>query len=354
MKPVLLSFLSILLPVLSVPAAPTPDDAPVVRLDPALDDVISTDTKLVLVRDGFGTTEGPNWIRKGDTGYLVFTDIAANVIYKLTADGQLSVIEDHAGYTKYDVWNVAREKTNGRDPQDPLFRKFFEIGANGLSVDARGRIIVATYFGQSVERIEKDGKRTVLADHYEGKRFGGPNDVVVKRDGAIYFSDNFSDTPGRTIGHVPSEQLVQKGIYMIKDGRVSLVVRDIPTPNGLAFSPDEKYLFVNGSASNYIRRYEVQSDDTVANGQLLIDLSGNSAPGITDGMRVDSKGNIYSTGPGGIWIISPAGRHLGTIRIPNQDATNLCFGDTDYKTLYITDRQSIYKIRVNTPGNRIF
>ena len=141
-----------------------------------------------------------------------------------------------------------------------------------------------------------------------------------------------------------------QAIFMIKDGKLSPVIKDIPNTNGLAFSPDEKYLYANGGGENYIRRYELQPDDTVTNGRLLIDLSvDKSAPGATDGMRVDSKGNIYSTGPGGVWIISPEGKHLGTILTPKAVA-NLTFGDPDWKTVYLAARSTIYKIRVNTPG----
>lgn len=336
--------------------AQTPSDKSVVKLDPALDELISTDAKLELVKDGFGSTEGPNWVQAGKTGYLVFTDIYANVIYKMTADGKTSVIVDHAGYTGFDPWNVGLERTNLRDPKDPLFRLYVPIGADGLSLDREGRIISATMSGRSVEQIEKNGKRTVLADRYEGKRFSGPNDVVVKRDGAIYFTDMGGGVVGR--GHDPKEELPPQGIYMIKDGKVTFVIKDIPTPNGLAFSPDEKYLYANGSGNKYIRRYDVQSDDTATNGKLIIDMNADKTPGITDGMRVDSKGNIYSTGPGGVWIISPEGKHLGTILVPMATpfytVTNLCFGDADRKTLYMTAHSYIYKIRVDTPGHRVF
>ena len=137
---------------------------------------------------------------------------------------------------------------------------------------------------------------------------------------------------------------------MIKDGKVTLVIKDIPSTNGLAFSPDERYLYANGSSQgNNIRRYEVNPDGTVKNGKLLIELTGDKTTGYTDGMKVDAKGNIYSTGPGGIWIISPDGKHLGTINTPLL-ASNLTFGDPDYKTVYITAGTTIYKIRVNTPG----
>jgi gluconolactonase len=327
----------------------------VARLDPALDELISSDEKLELVRNDFGNLEGPNWIQEGKSGYLVFTDMIANVVYKMTPKGEASVIVDHAGYTGWDPWNVGLDRTNRRDPKDPLYMYYFQYGPDGLSVDKDRRIIVAGMFGRSVYRVEKDGKRTTLADKYEGKRFCGPNDVIVKRDGAIYFSDTGMGVSGR--GYGGKEECPPRGIYRIKGGKVTLAIGDISSPNGLAFSPDEKILYAIAEP-NHIRRYDVQPDDTVTNGQHLIDLTVDKAPGITDGMRVDSKGNIYSTGPGGVWIISQAGKHLGTILVPSETtwytAVNLTFGDADYKTLYIVGRSRIYRIRVKTPGNRVF
>ena len=196
-------------------------------------------------------------------------------------------------------------------------------------------------------RIEEDGKRTMLADNWEGKRFGGPNDVVVKSDGAIYFTDTFGAF--RLRDKDPRKELDFNAVYMWKDGKLSLVAKDMPSVNGLAFSPDEKYLYVNAGRDNYVNRYEVRADDTLANGKLFFDLRKATGGGVTDGMRVDTKGNLYETGPGGTWIISPEGKHLGTIRAP-EVSTNIGFGDADKKTLYIAARTGIYKIRVNTPG----
>src|SRR6516225_5895423 len=282
----------------SLAIAQSANDKSVTRLDPALDAVVSPDAKVELVKGGFGFTEGPVWVQEGTTGYLLFTDIPGNV-----------------------VWN--------------------------LTLDRQGRLILATFAGRSLMRIEKDGTRTVLVDRYDGKRFGGPNDVVVKSDGAIYFTDTFGAF--RLRDRDPRKELDFNGVYMWKDGKLTLVVKDMPRVNGLAFSPDEKYLYVNGSGDNYVNRYDVLPDGTLTNGGLLIDLSKQTERGVTDGMRVDTKGNFYETGPGGVWIISPEGKHLGTIRAPEQ-ATNVGFGDADKKTLYIAARTGIYRIRVNTPG----
>jgi gluconolactonase len=317
------------------------------RLDPALDALVSPDAKVELVKGGFGFTEGPVWMQKGKEGYLLFTDIPGNVVWKLTADGKASVFLDNVGYSGPEVWRWGGVQNNGFDKIDPKFEEFAMIGADGLTVDRQGRLILATFAGRSLMRIEPNGKRTVLADRWEGKRFGGPNDVVVKSNGAIYFTDTYGAF--RLRDKDPRKELDFTGVYMWKDGKLSLVVKDMPMVNGLAFSPDEKYLYVNGSRDNYVNRYEVKADGTLANGKLFIDMSKETERGITDGLRVDTKGNLYETGPGGVWVISPEGKHLGTIRAPEQ-STNVGFGDADKKTLYIAARTGIYRIRVNTPG----
>jgi len=328
--------------------AQTPDVRAVVRLDPALDDLVSPDARLERVIGGFGFTEGALWVQAGERGHLLFSDIPANVIYKWTpGDDKASVHLDRSGYTGQDIWRVGFIQTNGKDRNDPLFEEFPMIGSNGLTLDREGRLIIATWAGRSIDRIEKDGKRTVLADRYEGKRFGGTNDVIVKKDGSIYFTDTFGGL--RLREKDPKKELDFNGVYRLKDGVVTLIVNDIPNTNGLAFSPDEKYLYANGSRDRYVKRYDVLADGTVANGRMFIDLSKEQAPGITDGMRVDVKGNLWETGAGGVWIISPEGKHLGTILTPEL-AANVEFGDADRKTLYIAARTSIYRIRVNIPG----
>ena len=319
----------------------------VVKFDPALDALVSPDAKVEVVKGGFGFAEGPVWVQRGKTGYLLFSDIPANVIYKLTPDGNASVYLDRSGYTKPDIWRVGFEFNNGKDPNDPAFTKFYMNGSNGLALDRQGRLIIATFAGRSIDRIEPNGMRTVLADSYEGKRFNGTNDVVVKKDGAIYFTDMFGSL--RQGDKDPAIGLPYQAVFMVRDGKVTRLTDDLPATNGLAFSPDEKYFYANGSRNKYIRRYEVKPDGTLSNSQMFIDMSGDAAPGITDGMKVDSKGNIYSSGPGGIWVIDPDGKHVGTIRTP-ETVTNLAFGDADKKTLYITARPTIYKIAVNVPG----
>jgi gluconolactonase len=319
----------------------------VTRLEPALDAVVSADAKVELVKGGFGFTEGPVWVQKGREGYLLFTDIPGNVVWKLTPDGKATAYESNVGYNGPEVWRWGGIQNNGLDKSDPKFEEFAMIGADGLTLDRQGRLILATFAGRSLMRIEANGKRTVLADRYEGKRLGGPNDVVVKRDGAIYFTDTFGSF--RLREKDPRKELDFNAVYRWKDGKLTRVTTDMPAVNGLAFSPDEKYLYVNGSRDNYVNRYDVRPDGTLTNGMLFADMRKETERGITDGMRVDTKGNVYETAPGGVWIISPEGKHLGTIRAPEQ-STNIGFGDADRKTLYIAARTGIYKIRVNVPG----
>jgi gluconolactonase len=324
--------------------AQSPDGKPIVKLDSSLDAIVSPDARLDLVKSNFGFTEGIVWVDKGKNSYLLLSDMYANVIYRLTPEGQVSLYLDHSGYTGYDIWRVGM-------PQPDANRKdtFFMIGSNGLALDRQGRLLIATWTGRSIDRIEKDGKRTILADRYDGKRFGGTNDLVVKKDGAIYFTDGFGGLRGRDKD--PAKELDFAGIFMWKDGKVTLAIKDIPTPNGLAFSPDEKYLYANGSQNKYVRRYDVQPDDTLTNSRMFIDMSSDTAGGITDGMKVDTIGNVYESGPRGVWIMSPEGKHLGTILVPELVA-NVAFGDADNKTLYIAARTSVYKVRVNIPGIR--
>jgi gluconolactonase len=326
---------------------PPASGSPVVRLDPALDALVSSDAKLERVATGFGFTEGNIWVRQGKSGYLLFSDIPANVIYRMTPDGKTSIYMEKSGYTKPDIWRVGFIQTNGKDRNDPAFEEFPMIGSNGLALDRQGRLIIATWAGRSIDRIETNDKRTVLADRYDGKRFGGTNDVVVKKDGAIYFTDTYGGL--RLREKDPKKELDFNGVYMWKDGKLTLLIKDLPNTNGLAFSPDEKYLYVNGSRDKYAKRYEVKPDGTLANGIMFIDISKDPTPGITDGLKVDVKGNVWETAAGGVWIISPDGKHLGTIRTPEL-AANVEFGDPDHKTLYIAARTSIYKIRVNVVG----
>ena len=327
--------------------AQAPADAPVVvQKDSALAELIDPSAKLEKIAGGFGFTEGALWVPEG-SGYLLFAEMPGNVIYKWTPDGKVSVHMEKCGYRGVDIWRVGFMQTNGKLKDEPGFEEFPMIGCNGLTLDRQGRLVIATWAGRSIDRIEPDGKRTVLADRYQGKRFGGTNDVIVKKDGAVYFTDGYGGL--RLREKDPGKELNFNGVYMIRNGQVTRVIDDIPNTNGIAFSPDEKILYANGSRDRFVRAYDVNPDGTLKNSRLLIDLNPDPARGITDGLRVDVKGNLWETGPGGIWIISPTGKHLGTIRLPELGA-NVEFGDADRKTLYIAARTSIYRIRVKIAG----
>lgn len=332
----------------AVAYADTPVDRPVTKLHPALEELISPDAKLQEIKSGYGFTEGLVWVPQGRTGHLLLSDMPANVIYKLSTDGkQQSIYLDHSGYTGQDIWRVGFMQTNGKAKDDLRYEEFPMIGSNGLALDRQGRLVIATWAGRSIDRIEHNGKRVTLTDSFEGKKFNGTNDLVVKKDGSIYFTD---DTGGlRKRDEDPGRGVQFSGVFMWKDGKTSAVIRDIRHTNGLAFSPDEKILYANGSLDRFVRAYDVQPDGTLTNSRLLIDLNSDPRPGITDGMKVDTKGNIWESGPGGIWIISPEGKPLGHVRVPELVA-NVAFGDADYKTLYIPARTSVYKIRVNVRG----
>ncbi|MDP9112516.1 MAG: SMP-30/gluconolactonase/LRE family protein, partial [Acidobacteriota bacterium] len=257
----------------------------VIRLDPALDAIISPTAKLEMLKtDEYGISEGPVWVRDGQTGYLLFSDIVANVVYKWTPDNKVSVYLKDSGYTG-PLAKVSMEGYIARS--GPLF--VFDFGSNGLTLDKQGRLVLCAQGDRAIVRIEKDGTRTVLADRYEGKRLNRPNDLVMKSDGAVYFSDPHMDNP--------TMELTINGVFMAKDGKVQLLASDF-RPNGLAFSPDEKILYLNGNGG--IRSYDVRPDGTIENGRVFIDMRSDKTPGGPDGMKVDQKGNVYCTGPGGI------------------------------------------------------
>ena len=322
-------------------AARAQETKAIVRLDSALDEVVSPDAKVEQLVTGFLFTEGPVWIRKG--GYLLFSDIPANVINKwASGDGKVIRILDHSGFTGTFPSGVGRQQTNGYDT-------FYNIGSNGITLDRRGRPVFCAMGDRQVVRLEKNGRRTVLADRYEGKRLNSCNDLVYKSDGSLYFTDPPSGL--RDGDKDPRKELPFNGVFRLQNGKLTLLDKSMSNPNGIAFSPGEKYLYVDDTTKKNVLRFEVSPDGTLANGQVFVDTSTDTAPGNPDGMKVDEKGNIYCSGPGGIWIISPEGQRLGTILTP-EIVGNLTFGDADGKTLYITARRSVYRIRVKIPGIR--
>ena len=314
----------------------------IVRLDPALDAIVPAGAHLEKLAGNFGFLEGPVWVHHGNEGYLLFSDIPANVIDKWSPDGKVSVFLEKSGFTGTDASDVGMEITNG-------FKTVTLIGSNAITLDREGRIVFCQHGNRAIVRLEENGQRTVLASRYEGKRLNSPNDLVYKSDGSLYFTDPPAGLRGGDKD--PKKELPFDGVYRLADGKLQLLSKDFTRPNGLAFSPGEKYLYVDDTAKKTITRFEMQPDGGVANGQVIIDMTADTAPGAPDGMKVDREGNIYCTGPGGIWIISPEGKHLGTIKVPEIPA-NLAWGDSDGRTLYIMARTGLYRIRLNVPGIR--
>jgi len=322
------------------------------KLDPALDDIITPDAKLEILGDRFALTEGPVWIpaAAGQDGYLLFSDNAANVIYKWAPNRPLSVFLENSGFTGRDNSKVGAQTVAGRVA-------ILLIGSNGLALDPQGRLVVTAMADRTVYRLEKDGKRTMLADQFEGKHFNGPNDIVVKSDGAVYFTDSVWGLRGAAAD--PNRELPYSGFFLIKDGKITLLGGDKDTPgaapNGITLSPDEKYLYVTAGARRTMR-YDILPDDTVTNGKPFVEDG-------SDGMRVDTKGNLYTTSggtPGRIQITSPEGKSLGRLHLPQPDgeprarvcATNMAFGDADDRGLYITACTHLLKLRMKVVGVR--
>jgi gluconolactonase len=327
---------------------PAPEPFRITRMDPALNTIVAPDAKLELIASGFGLNEGPVWVRDGASGYLLVSGLLDNVIYKISADKQVSVFLEKAGYTGTDVEHVGAQTRSGRS-------HVLLIGPSCASLDSVGRLIWCADNDRALMRLEMDGTRTVLsAGADDGKRFSGPNDIAVTHDDAVYLTDN--DFGLRGAGRSPDKQM-PNGIWLIKGGRSKRVL-DAATlggiPNGIALSPDEKYLYA--TALQKLMRYEVKADGTLGAGSVFAE-----GPGIGDGMKVDRLGNVYSTngaGPGVIRITAPSGALLGYLHLPIYGgepkrqicATNVAFGDADGKSLYITACDVVYRIRLEVAG----
>ena len=307
---------------------PAPAVGDVVRLDPALDAIVPVGARVEKLAGGFTFTEGPVWM----DGALLFSDPNENVIYRFTPDGELSVFRTKSGYSGPDIG------------------EYTQPGSNGLAVDPEGRLTIAEHGNRRITRLEKNGVVTVVADRHDGRRLNSPNDLVYKADGTLYFTDPPFGLPQQ---HDESRRELPSGIYRVRDGHVELLAADLTGPNGLAFSPDERFLYVaNWDVSRkVVMRYDVRADGTLGDGRVFFDMT--SAPGeeALDGLKVDPAGNVYVSGPGGISILSAAGKHLGTIRGPELPA-NFAWGDADGRTLYLTARTGLYRIRLAVSGRR--
>jgi len=304
----------------------------VIRIDPAIDAIVPPNPKLWKLAEGFKFTEGPIWVPSGDSGRLLFSDPNSNTIYSYR-DGELNVFRTPSGYAGSDI------------------AQYGQPGSNGLTLDRQGRLTIDQHGNHRVIRVEPDGSETVLADNYEGRRLNSPNDLVYKSDDALYFTDPPFGLP--KFFDDPRKELPYSGVYRWRQGELTLLTKDLTGPNGIAFSPDERYLYVGDWDDKFkvVMRYPVLSDGTLGKGEVFYDMT--SAPGddAIDGIKVDTKGNLYVSGPGGLWILSPEGRHLGTI-VPPRHPHNMTWGDPDSRMLYLTAEDRVYRIRLNIPGVR--
>ena len=318
------------------PVSLTPQEVnvQVLYLDPAMDAIVGPNPKIFKLAEGFQFTEGPVWVPpRDDGGYLLFSDPNSNTIHKYTPDQGLSVFRQPSGYSGADI------------------AEYGQPGSNGLTLDAQGRLTINEHGNRRVTRREKGGSVTVLADRYEGKRLNSPNDLVYRSDGTLYFTDPPFGLP--RFFDDPRKELPFSGVYSLANGKLRLLTMELTGPNGIAFSPDERYLYVGNwdEKKKVVMRYEARPDGTVFGGEVFFDLTNAPGEDAIDGIKVDQEGNLYVSGPGGLWVISPKGKHLGTINAPRH-IHNMAWGDSDGKTLYLCAQSALYRMRVGIAGGR--
>ena len=307
-------------------------DGAIEKLDDRLDAVIDVSAPLEVLEEGFEWTEGPVWVPSA--GHLLFSDIPRNTIYSWSEAEGLQVYLRPAGYNR----------------DDPFGN---ELGTNGLLLDAEGRLVMCNHGLRGITRLnEFNHTHTVLVDRYDDKRLNSPNDAVYMSNGDLYFTDPSYGLEG--VNQSPYKQLDFNGVYRFSaDSSLTLLTREMTNPNGIGFSPDESVLYVAQSDAEapIVRAFDVMADGTLDNSRVFFDASSFLAagqPGLPDGMAVDAEGNVFATGPGGVFIIAPDGAHLGTI-LTGEATANCAFGD-DGSTLYITADMYLMRVRVKTKG----
>ena len=304
------------------------------RLDPGLDALVAPDAKIEDLASGFDWAEGPVWRKSG--GYVLFVDIPKNTIYRWKEGEGLSVFLRPSGHTE------ANPPPEGR-----------ELGCNALTFDLNEHLVMADQGNRRISRLEeRNYVKTILTDRYEGKRFNSPNDLVYRSNGDLYFTDPPYGLNG--LDNSPHKELPYNGVFRLTaSGQLSLLTKDLNFPNGIAFSPDEKtlYVTVTDPAHAVVMAYEVNADGGIGNGRVFFDatsLAHEGKPGLPDGMKVDKQGNLFVGGPGGILVLSPAGKHLGTI-VTGQTTANCGFGD-DGSTLYMAANHHFMRVKLKTKG----
>lgn len=314
----------------SLPAVAAPNENPkIVRLDPRFDKLVPKDAVVEKLADGFSWVEGPVWNRAEK--FLLFSDIPNNAVMKWKEDEGVSLFLKPSGYT-------GKEPFTGREP-----------GSNGLTFDPKGLLVLCQHGDRRIARMEADGKKITLVDRYQGKRINSPNDVIFKSNGDMYFTDPPYGLPGTFDD--PAKELEFQGVYRLTtDGTLTLLSKEFNAPNGIAFSPDEKILYVSDSGLRRWMAFDVTADGTIANGRVLLDGTalGKDKPGAPDGMKVDQSGNIFSAAPGGVYVIAPDGVLLGMFDF-NQPTGNCAFGE-DGSTFFVTSNKAIYRVRLSTKG----
>jgi gluconolactonase len=295
-------------------------------VDPAFDSLVPAGAQIEKLATGFIFTEGPLWRPQG---MLWFSDVIGNVVRQWSPDGTVIEILRPGGY-------------DGNSLPAGGFN-----GPNGMTADRDGAVVLCQHGNRRIVRITADRKVSTVVDRYQGKRLNSPNDLVFHTDGSLYFTDPPYGLPRQD--EDPAKELPFNGVYRFDDGKLQLIIDDLHRPNGLAFSPDYKTLYVaNSERPKMWMRYDVASDGTVRNGRVFADVEHSQEPGVPDGMKIDALGNMYAAGPGGVWVYSPAGTHLGTIKTPETPA-NCAWGD-DRKSLYITAITGLYRVKLAVPG----
>lgn len=308
-------------------AAPAPAVGSIVRLDPAFDALVPVDAVIEKVASGFQFTEGPLW--RPTENRLWFSDVLGNVLRAVSPTGQVEVlIENAAGVSTAPAGSY--------------------IGPNGLVADEDGSVLMTQHFNRRIVRIGPDRQTTVVVDRYQGKRLNSPNDLVFGPGHALYFTD----PPYGLVKQDddPAKEVAFNGVYRLANNKLTALVTDLGRPNGVTFSPDLKTMYVANSEATrkVVMAYDVAADGTVGKGRVFVDATADASVGLPDGLKVDTQGNVYTTAPGGVWVVSPDGRHLGTIKTPEM-ATNCAWGD-DGHSLYITAETSVYRVKLRAAG----
>jgi gluconolactonase len=302
----------------------------IIRIDPSFDTLLPRDAQIEKVAGGFTFTEGPLW---RPSGVLWFSDVVGNVVRQWSRDGRVIELLRPGGY-------------DGNSLPAGGF-----IGPNGMTAAANGDVLLCQHGNRRIVRVTNDLRVTTLVDSYDGKRLNAPNDLVYRSDGTLFFTDPPYGLPRQDDD--PEKDIPFNGVFKLSNGKAEVIIKDLTRPNGIAFSPDEKTLYVSNSDDKrrIWMRYDIAASGTVSNGRVFFDTTKHADGGLPDGMKIDVHGNVWATGPSAVFVFSPDGRHLGTIK-PPEDPANCGWGD-DGRTLYITAETGLYRIKTSVMGQKL-